>query len=244
MDEVGPTGDDTGTIAHLIQVSPSYSCVRRWSVRAALVGLGMLAGTCGASAQESPQLTPTRDVIVIYRSLPTHAPPNGVAKIRMIHADQGRHIRVDFYALPDGDTPFQSLIFDGKEKRLYSLFYAEQSSIERETDNLPLPGFKPDPAAVFTRLGMAKVAGYDCTLWKAGIGRTGDGSICVTDDGVQLQAIGEPRSLEAVSVDFGPPPDDAFTVPPEFRRLIAKPSQHDAAPQTLSGTGGQAAPHE
>ena len=80
--------------------------------------------------------------------------------------------------------------------------------------------------AHLTKRGPATVAGLACTDY-AVESRRGHGTLCLTDDGVALRAVGEVNghdgSFTAVSVSYAALPPTLFDVPPGYMTLALPP---------------------
>ncbi|HTW29712.1 MAG TPA: hypothetical protein VME92_21490, partial [Acetobacteraceae bacterium] len=112
----------------------------------------------------------------------------------------------------------------------------------------PMPSGAADylslsPDMHFTRIGSATVAGQPCVVWQMQA-TDGNGTGCVTADGVILRASGsdvkgQKGGVDALTVSYHPLPDSLFGPPPGFRR-VSPPGQ--GAPPGQVAPPGQAAP--
>ena len=173
----------------------------------------MLAST-GALAQERPRVQPTRDVTVTYRveGAAAQAVPGGIdGPLRVSWDAAGQRVR----AAPAGRT--QAVIVD-LPHHTASLVDDGMRAV------LALPVWPADlPLALdgarFTRRGAAIVAGLPCTTWAVQASR-GNGTVCLTPDGVALRGEGTVNgrqgSFTATGVAYGSVAASLFTPPPGY----------------------------
>ena len=87
---------------------------------------------------------------------------------------------------------------------------------ERSLKALTLDGVQ------LTRRGTASVAGHACTTWAVHADH-GDGTVCLTADGVPLRGEGvvdgRAGSFTAMDVTYGAVPPNLFMVPQEYLSL-------------------------
>jgi hypothetical protein len=171
----------------------------------------LLLGSAGASLAEQPRLRPSRDVAVVYR-----APgPRGIAveqRVRWLAAAQTMRI----------DPPNHDLhvIVDYLGRRMSVVDDATRSVTEMATPEArdAMPGAVP--AASYTRLGQAAVAGQACTEWRAQDREGRAALVCITEDGVLLRAgTADHVRVSAISVQYGPQDATAFRIPADYARV-------------------------
>ena len=105
---------------------------------------------------------------------------------------------------------------------------AEQCRSDRDVASIAgraLRGVPRDLEAVFlnnadlARVGEDRVVGLACTVWSVHA-RNGDGTVCITGDGVPLRldgtVDGRKGTLTATAIDFSPQPPSLFQVPTGF----------------------------
>lgn len=182
------------------------------------VGLFVLVAV-RATADAPPRLQPNRDVTVTYRVLGEVARPANtpaVNAIRISYTAAGARLRVE----PVGQSTY--MLIDRLAGRMMMVMPAQHRFMELPYD----PSRDPQIAAKdaqFTRHGHATVAGMDCTEYDVRSSH-GEGTACLTDDGVMLRAKGmtserQGGGLEATEVAYGPQPAAAFVQPPDFQRM-------------------------
>lgn len=183
------------------------------------VTVGLLALVAMPAMADAPPLQPSRDVTVTYRVLgevahPANAP--AVSAIRISFAAAGERLRVE----PVGQPTY--MLIDRSAGRMMMVLPAQRRFMDLPYD----PSNDPQIAARdarFTRRGHATVAGIDCTEYDVRSNR-GEGTACLTDDGVMLRAKGvtaerQGGGLEATEVAYGARPAAAFAPPPGFQRM-------------------------
>ena len=195
-------------------------------LRAGLIVVGvLLAGN--AAAQDAPLLLPTRDVAVSYKLIGRGGPRNLVIRQRA----QSRVMRIETigqpgYVLVDRQTQRASLVMDGQG------VFGDMAA-----NRVPQEGQLPDDKASFKKRGVASFAGIQCTNWDYSTAR-GNGSICITDDGVMLRIEAlSGNGLEATTVAFAPQQAAWFTPPAGISRVgsvVAPPPT--AAPPSNAAT--------
>ena len=91
----------------------------------------------------------------------------------------------------------------------------------------------PDDMAL-TRTGTATVAGHRCTTYRAVQAGAERGTVCVTDDGILLQADlrqGDRRgTMQATALSLGLQPAALFQVPEGWQVMQMPQGQHQGAP--------------
>ncbi|MEJ0047168.1 MAG: hypothetical protein WDN04_14415 [Rhodospirillales bacterium] len=173
--------------------------------------LALVSSPCWAELR--PRLAPARDVTVDY----TVQPAGRVAvDVRVEILAGGQHLRITSAELP---TTFLVNRTTGVAAVLLPIL--------RAYSEVSITGYDPEMGvlrgAVFARGGRARVAGRDCTLWRA---RSAQGQAhgCITEDGVILQGgaasarNGELGTVRATRVAYGAPPRNEFEIPAGFQR--------------------------
>lgn len=195
-------------------------------MRTALTRILALAGpllAVSAAAQETPRLFPTRDVAVRYTA---SAPGQTAQPVEAAWLAARQRWRIETPRAPGWvllDVPAQraQMVMEG-QRMVVTLPGRGQ---------IPLLDGLPEGAKV-SRAGSARVAGHDCALWRI-VSKEGNGTACLTPDGVLLRASGEREgrrgSLEAEEVRYAPLNAARFEVPPGLMALNL--------PQGLSGLG-------
>lgn len=187
------------------------------TVRLALLS-GLMLMPAFASAQDRPQVTPTRDVEVTYRVSggPDQAGP---ADVRLSWLKAERKLRMD---IPGG---IGWSLLDQRAERVVMVM--DQLRMVAEVPvQAGLAGPSPLaamlPHARFTRGAGARVAGQPCTIWRYQEGGN-QGQACITADGVVLRGQGthggRSGSVEATRVDYGPQDPARFRLPAGYRTM-------------------------
>jgi hypothetical protein len=195
-----------------------------------LVGITLLLPALSARAEDGPVLAPPHDVAVVYK-LTGASQQQGATKLQVTYADRGR-VRLDFFRYVEAKYPFGSLIFDPPADRVITVVPERQGYVERDVGKLPSPGSFLNAKMNFTRQGKAMIAGMQCTDWHVFNGTAGEGTACVTDDGVVLRATRDKPvegSMEATAVQYGSPPPEIFAPPPGLKLLA--PVQQGTPPR-------------
>lgn len=188
-----------------------------------LAGAALLAWSGYTAAADHPPLAPTRPVSVTYSVV---GPPNGPGKVGVVYDTGAKRVRLDFFRAMASQAPTASLIFDTERDRAVTLIPERKAYMQRDTKGLANPGLFLGPTLAYTREGTEQFAGLTCTDWAIKKDNA-DASACVTNDGVVLKASGageHAEHLTAVSVTYGPPPNDAFSIPKNYV-LVAPPAQ-------------------
>jgi hypothetical protein len=192
--------------------------MRRLFLTCLLIAAPAWAATAGtARAQEKPPLLPTRDVSVDYRATAGGRTTN----IRVLYSAGTERLRAE----ASGQSTY--LIIDGRARTAHVVMDRQHSVLDLPFDTDRWRGFILSDRATFTRIGSDRILGHACTDWKVS-GPSGDGTACVTDDGVILRgaASGEAPdghagtgSITAVAVHYGLQPDDVFAVPAGYKTM-------------------------
>lgn len=173
-----------------------------------------------ALAQPAPRALPVRDVTVVYRlgGEAARAIPTGAgADVRVSWSAGEQRLRVE----PEGRTQVLLVDLDAGTAEIMDRGLRTAMSLPvRPGDLQPLKL----QGARFTRGSRATMAGLSCTEYAVQSSR-GQGSVCLTDDGVALRASGQVNghsgSFTAVSVSYGSLDPQAFAVPPGYFQLSA-----------------------
>lgn len=185
-------------------------------MRAALLAFALMATP--ALAQRGPLTLPTRDVTIVYAAdgQARDAIPGGIPGTVRVAWNAGRRaLRVQ----PEGRN--QALLLDLDPPSLKLVDAGLHSAMD-----LPVRARDLDPIklqdAKLVRRGPAVVAGLPCTDYDVA-SRRGRGTVCLTDDGVALRAVGDVDgrhgSFTALSVAYAPLPPAMFDVPRDYMRL-------------------------
>ena len=187
------------------------------TIALAVFGIGRAAD---AQPADRPFVVPQRDVDVLYAiPAPAGQPRAGhvaaVGQRVRFAADPARQ-RVD----PPGSGTY--MITDYAARRL-TVVQPEQHLVTV----LPAPGASLAPHGVradgaYRRLDSRTVAGTPCTDWSTRDQSGVESVVCLTDDGVMLQASQSGRLLlQAIHVVYAPQPANIFAVPDGFRTQAA-----------------------
>jgi hypothetical protein len=177
-----------------------------------LIGLSLMG-----AAPDRPPIPPRRDAAVTYQvgGAAAQAIPGGVPGLLTVRWDAaGQRLRAE----AEGRT--QAVLIDLRTR---------QGSVIDTGLHAILPLRTPDPGAMlrldgarFTRAGQDRVAGATCTNWTVQHPK-GNGTICVTADGVPLRGEGtvdgKQGNFVATSIDLSPQPDALFRAPPGYQTL-------------------------
>jgi hypothetical protein len=191
---------------------------------AILIGAMWLLHGSMVRAADHPVLAPTRDVEVTYKLTGANQ-VNGATILHVTYADHGR-VRMDFFHYFGGTSPFGSLIFDPPANRVITLLPEQQGYLQRDVGKLFNPGIMLSDKMTFTLQGEATIAGVQCTDWGVSNGAAGEGTACVTEDGVVVRATRSKPvegSMEALAVKYGPPPSGIFTPPANYKLIPSAP---------------------
>ena len=168
-----------------------------------------------AAAPDRPTIPPARDAAVTYRTsgaaaalIPNMGGGEGTGQMRLRWNAAGL-LRLEAEGRP------QTLLLDLRSKFAHIVDTSLRSAVllplkERDVDGVLLTG------AQMTRVREDTVAGLGCTVWSVRA-QKGDGTICLTPDGVPLRVEGtvdgRRGSLEAVAVQLELQPPTLFQVP-------------------------------
>jgi hypothetical protein len=189
-----------------------------------LIGVLWLSHGAFARAADHPVLAPTREVEVTYKLTGANQ-QNGAQILRVTYADQGR-VRLDFFHFATETSAFASLIFDPPANRVITLLPERQGYLQRDVGKLVNPGSPLTDKMNFTRQTSVTIAGLQCVDWSVTNGAAGEGTACVTADGVVLRATRSKPvagSMEALTVKYTPTSPDLFTPPPNYQLIPSAP---------------------
>jgi hypothetical protein len=182
-----------------------------------------------------PLIMPNRDVVVEYHARGMVPGPSGAltTTVMVRFAGSGDRLRVDG---PDGG--FYALV-DVENGRLIMVMPDSRIYVDQPADPDLIALLQADDSS-FQRTGSTRVAGYRCTTYAADINGH-SGRLCLTDDGILLQAhIDSPDrhpELEAVTITYADQPSDMFEVPEGFHRVnLPRPPRHGLGLGPLDNT--------
>ncbi|MFC3124574.1 hypothetical protein ACFOD4_05815 [Pseudoroseomonas globiformis] len=186
---------------------------------ASLVAVCAVALPGPAEAQASPQnLRPVRDVAVTYDVRVGQRPARQVpvswqAATQRVRAEPPGLPGWILVALPEG--------------RAQMVMDAAGMVVDLPAgDMAPFLGGVP-PGTRLIRQGEATIAGQRCTDWRV-TRKDGEGTVCLTTDGVVLRAEGRHKGqegrIEALTVSYATQPDGRFSVPAGYRPLALPPA--------------------
>ncbi|HVY14478.1 MAG TPA: DUF4412 domain-containing protein [Rhodopila sp.] len=173
---------------------------------------------CPVAALAQPLIQPTRDVVVTYRISGQGMVPPGQPSVETIRIGFAAHAQRT-YVEPVGQ-PYR-MIADRASGHMTMIMLQQHMYMEMPYDQSKVMNFSTENAK-FQRKGMKTIAGLSCTEYDVQSPRH-NGTACLTDDGVLLQAEGQDAnhdgSMEATVVSYGPIPDNAFAPPPDFQKM-------------------------
>ena len=171
-----------------------------------------------AAAQDRPLVQPSRDVVVTYRveGAATQVIPGGVpGTLRLSWDAAQQRLRAD----AEGRT--QALLVDMRSGTARLMDRGLRTAFTLPVRSHDLRPLSLDGARL-TRRGPETVAGLPCTAYAVQSSR-GQGTVCLTQDGVALRGAGEvdgkPGSFTALTVAYGALPAALFEVPPGYMQL-------------------------
>ncbi|MCQ8241101.1 hypothetical protein [Rhizosaccharibacter radicis] len=194
------------TAALLAAAGLGFSLALR-AAAAADAGTAMLP----VPAAENPFVVPQHDVDILYEVPPPAGTPAGAGALmtqRVRFAAAVQKQRVD----PPGNASF--MITDYPARRLTMV-----ETGRRMATTVPAPGGALSPpgsraTGSFRRGNTLQVAGYPCTEWLTADDSGAPSVLCLTADGVMLQARqGDRVLIRARTVRYGPLDADVFAVP-------------------------------
>lgn len=175
--------------------------------RLSFVLCACLLGAVTALADE-PVLLPTRDVDVTYRAAGAQPLEQ---RVRWDAATQTMRI--------DPPTSGVYVIIDYLARRMTVVNVKEKAVVEMAAPASMANVLAGKTAGGFVRQGEAKVDGLGCTEWQTHDHTGQPAKLCITNDGVLLQAATPDRTLAtAVKVEYGPLDSALFRVPADYTR--------------------------
>ena len=166
-----------------------------------------LAGATPALA-DKPILLPTRDVDVTYRAAGAQQLEQ---RVRWDVATQTMRI--------DPPTSGAFVIIDYLARRMTVVNVTEKSVIEMAAPASMANILAGRTGSDFVRQGEASVDGMGCTEWQTQDRNGQAAQLCITNDGVLLQAATRDRTLvTAVKVQYAPQDPALFHVPSDYTR--------------------------
>ncbi|AHJ63840.1 Hypothetical protein GbCGDNIH3_1955 [Granulibacter bethesdensis] len=202
-----------------------------------LSALALLAGVPFSShpafADQPAHLVPQKDVSVVYTLTGAKAGETGRPR-------QGRL----FYSSKVGEARIEAdrqpgfLLLDPRQDRATLVLNQINIYVTSAISSTPVSALVLSPTENFTRTGTSRIAGIACTLWHV-TSRQGQGTICLSDDGILLSGEGtdtEGRtgSLHATSVKYAPQPQTLFRIPDGYQKMDLPPGMVQGL---LSGNG-------
>ena len=174
-----------------------------------LAGLAFVTLGSATTAQERPQLVPSRDADISYKI----TRPNQPAIVERRRWLAGEHLeRVDG---PDKSTT----IFDRNKSEVILLNAAKRTFRKLEGSGRRPP--EPGAGGVLRRGAELVIAGLHCAEW-TWTEDTETHTVCVTPEGVLLRLVIDGRTIiEARSVQFAPQKAELFQVPPSYVPALA-----------------------
>jgi hypothetical protein len=183
-----------------------------------LAPLGALLLTAQSPATDKPPAHPKGDVTVEYTVMEVDNPnePPRARALQVWWAKDGAEMRIQlenhrYYTVLNRDTKLATMVL-----------LDEHGYVQTPYDPSRPTGFTVPANVPLVRGNGDVVAGYPCTLWHAKV-TAGDGVVCVTEDGVLLEAnsFNDNRAgdMTATSVVYGPVPESVFAPPDGFRKL-------------------------
>lgn len=174
-----------------------------------LLGAVLLLGAAPALAQ--PSLTPKRDFAADY----TMQGAGPVRAIRIAYSAAAKMQRME--GAPGGVV----MLMDLGRHGLTMIDTANRRYFE-----MPAGGAAPwldSDRYRFERLGIDRVAGTGCTVWRVLDGTAERGTACATDDGIMLRSEwghdGRRAKLEATALSLASQPAGQFRVPGGYQRM-------------------------
>ncbi len=169
--------------------------------------VALLAVQAPAARSDEPLLLPAHDVDVTYRAMAGAQVLQ--QRVRWSTAKQSMRI--------DPPTTGVYVIIDYLTRRM-SVVHDQEKSVVEMAAPAGMAGVPGSGAAgTFVRRGEAVVDGFDCVKWDTTdrVGKPAD--VCITSDGVLLQANAQGRTLaSAVKVQYAPQDPALFRVPSDY----------------------------
>jgi hypothetical protein len=179
----------------------------RKTLAAALIAALPLA----AQAQDRPQIFPTRDVAVTYRV----AGQGQAAELTLLWSAAQRLMRMNMpqgagYMVADHRAQRGFMVMEPM-RMIMDVPMGQAAGMQREMEN-----------ARFTRGGVEKIAGHDCTVWRYQ-SASSQGEACITTDGVMLRGQGTAQGsggrMEATRVVYAEQDANLFRRPQGYQTM-------------------------
>ena len=173
-----------------------------------------------AAAQNRPSIAPTKDVTVeySYKATPRNGAPAQQGQSKIATTAGGKQIRVE------GFGPAGYMIIDRAGGHTMMVMDAQHMYMEMPFDPARAGPFAMRESMKFARKGTDTVAGAKCTVWDVQ-GDQGNGTVCITDDGVLLR--GESSGpdgqvvMTATGVSYAPLAATVFQAPAGYQKMQA-----------------------
>jgi len=169
----------------------------------------------GATAQQRPTATPTRDVSVTYRA---SGEAGAIGEMRMSWLPARNLMRVDMA----GGLGW--MLVDVQAGTAFMVMDAQRMILNLPAGQIPPGGMAPSQTARFTREGPSRISNLDCVNWRVEDGGE-TARVCLTNEGVMLRAesLGSQAAsrgtLEATAVSFGAQDPSRFQRPTGYQSL-------------------------
>lgn len=175
-----------------------------------------------AMAQQAPtNLLPTRDAAVTYR-VESGAQPAQSISVSWLVAQKKMRI------VPPGVPGY--MLVDVLANRAVMVLEAQRMIMEMPGGEFATMLNQVPAGATLTPKGVAVVASTSCNVWQV-TSQQGEGTVCITNDGLMLRAAGRRRGqdavLEATQVSYAALDPARFQIPQGFKSM--------ALPQGLPG---------
>lgn len=197
---------------------------QRRAALAFLLALGSGSTASIAHADENPYVVPQRDVDVVY-AVPVPAP--GGSGVSAPAAPMTQRIRFSAALAVqrvDPPGPGTYMLTDYARGLLTIVEPARRIVTTVPSPGGPIPAHGVRAHGAYRRLDSRTVSGLPCTDWETRDDSGHDSVLCLTDDGVMLQASQQGRILvQAAQVRFDPQDPALFQVPDGFRRIMPPP---------------------
>lgn len=187
-------------------------------MRHAIAAALLAALPFAAQAQDRPQIYPTRDVAVTYQVTGRSQIQSG--EMTLMWSAAQRLLRMN---MPQG---LGYMVADQRAQRGFMVIEQMRAIMDVPADRVA--GFqKQFESARFTRGGVDRVAGQNCTVWRYQSAR-GQGEACITADGVMLRTEGNAEGagegrMEATRVVYAPQDAALFSRPQGYQSMQLPP---------------------
>jgi hypothetical protein len=174
----------------------------------------LLLAAAPATAQDRPQIFPTRDVAVTYRFIGERLPQGAPQGMTMAWQASTQTLRSDIPGMG-------WMVADQKAGRAFMVMEGMRVIMDVPLGQV-MGQYGPSPNATFRREGRDTVAGLACTVWSYQDGPN-QGRSCVTADGVMLRAQGthqgQSGGMEATQVSYGTQDPARFQRPAGYQAM-------------------------